>query len=58
VRNKPTLILPHPRAHLRRFVLQPLSEVAPEFVLPGQSLSIAELLAGLQTDESITRITL
>jgi 2-amino-4-hydroxy-6-hydroxymethyldihydropteridine diphosphokinase len=56
VRNRPTLILPHPRAHLRRFVLQPLSEVAPEFVLPGQSCSIAELLAGLQTDESITRI--
>jgi len=56
MRNQPTLILPHPRAHLRRFVLRPLSEVAPEFVLPGQSRSIADLLAELQTDESITRL--
>ena len=47
VRNRPTLILPHPRAHLRRFVLQPLSEVAPEFVLPGQTRSVAELLHAL-----------
>ncbi len=47
VRNRPTLMLPHPRAHLRRFVLQPLSEVAPEFVLPGQTRSVAELLQSL-----------
>ncbi len=47
VRNHPTLMLPHPRAHLRRFVLQPLSEVAPEFVLPGQTRSVAELLRAL-----------
>ena len=47
VRNLPTLMLPHPRAHLRRFVLQPLSEVAPEFVLPGQTRSVAELLRAL-----------
>ena len=47
VRNTPQLALPHPRAHLRRFVLQPLSEVAPEFVLPGQTRSVAELLRAL-----------
>ena len=47
VRDRPTLMLPHPRAHLRRFVLQPLSEVAPEFVLPGQTRSVAELLANI-----------
>ena len=49
VRNTPELILPHPRAHLRRFVLQPLSEVAPEFVLPGQTLSVADLLQAFDT---------
>ena len=47
MRNRPTLMLPHPRAHLRRFVLLPLSEVAPEFVLPGQTRSVAELLSSL-----------
>jgi 2-amino-4-hydroxy-6-hydroxymethyldihydropteridine diphosphokinase len=53
--NSPELILPHPRAHLRRFVLQPLSEIAPDFVLPGQGRTVAELLAGLPPDETVTR---
>jgi len=57
VRNQPTLMLPHPRAHLRRFVLEPLNEVAPDFVLPGQVSSIAGLLAALRTDENVTRLT-
>jgi 2-amino-4-hydroxy-6-hydroxymethyldihydropteridine diphosphokinase len=47
IRNTPELILPHPRAHLRRFVLQPLCEIAPELVLPGQNRSVRQLLAGL-----------
>jgi 2-amino-4-hydroxy-6-hydroxymethyldihydropteridine diphosphokinase len=40
----PELTVPHPRAHLRRFVLQPLSEIAPDFILPGQTKSVRELL--------------
>jgi 2-amino-4-hydroxy-6-hydroxymethyldihydropteridine diphosphokinase len=44
IRNTPGLILPHPRAHLRRFVLEPLSEIAPDFVLPGQFSTAKELL--------------
>ena len=55
-RNAPELILPHPRAHLRRFVLQPLSEIAPDLVLPGQGSTVAELLAGLPPDETMARI--
>ena len=54
--DSPELTLPHPRAHLRRFVLQPLSEIAPELILPGQAKTVAELLAGLQVDETVTRI--
>jgi 2-amino-4-hydroxy-6-hydroxymethyldihydropteridine diphosphokinase len=54
--NSPELNLPHPRAHLRRFVLQPLSEIAPDFVLPGQGKTAAELLAGLPPDETVTRL--
>jgi 2-amino-4-hydroxy-6-hydroxymethyldihydropteridine diphosphokinase len=54
--NSPELILPHPRAHLRRFVLQPLNEIAPELVLPGQGKTVAQLLAGLPDDETVTRL--
>lgn len=56
IRNNPELILPHPRAHLRRFVLQPLSELAPELILPGQGKTVAELLAELPADETVTRL--
>ncbi len=52
-RCTPELTLPHPRAHQRRFVLQPLSEIAPELILPGQTRSVSELLAGLETDETL-----
>jgi 2-amino-4-hydroxy-6-hydroxymethyldihydropteridine diphosphokinase len=45
VRQTPPLILPHPRAHLRRFVLQPLAEIAPDFVLPGHTKTVAQWLA-------------
>ena len=52
-RNTPGLALPHPRAHLRRFVLQPLSEIEPELILPGQNKSVAELLAALLPGEQV-----
>ena len=56
VRNTPTLTLPHPRSHLRRFVLQPLIELAPDLVLPGQAWTVAELLTDLRTDELVERV--
>jgi len=56
IRNLTDLILPHPRAHLRRFVLQPLSEIAPCFVLPGQRMTVSQLLAGLPGGETVTRL--
>lgn len=56
-RATPALILPHPRAHLRRFVLAPLSELAPEVVLPGQRRTVRRLLETLHTSEQVSRIT-
>jgi 2-amino-4-hydroxy-6-hydroxymethyldihydropteridine diphosphokinase len=56
IRNSSELILPHPRAHERRFVLQPLSEIAPDFILPGQRKTILQLLAGLPADETVRRL--
>jgi 2-amino-4-hydroxy-6-hydroxymethyldihydropteridine diphosphokinase len=56
VRSSAGLTLPHPRAGQRRFVLQPLSEIAPGLVLPGLNATVAELLARLETDEAVTRL--
>jgi 2-amino-4-hydroxy-6-hydroxymethyldihydropteridine diphosphokinase len=56
VRDSPGLVLPHPRAHLRRFVLAPLAEIAPELILPGQKKTVRELLANLRTDEVVEKL--
>ncbi len=55
-RSTASLVLPHPRGHLRRFVLQPLSEIAPDFVLPGQSLAAGQLLSLLPEDPKMKRL--
>ncbi len=50
IENSPQLILPHPRAHQRFFVLAPLNEIAPQLILPGHSRSVAEYLAACPAD--------
>jgi 2-amino-4-hydroxy-6-hydroxymethyldihydropteridine diphosphokinase len=55
-RRTKELTLPHPRAHQRRFVLQPLSELTPELILPGQTRTVSELLGGLPRDPTMTRL--
>ena len=42
--NNETLIVPHPRLHLRRFALMPLCEVAPDFEHPVFKMTQEELL--------------
>jgi 2-amino-4-hydroxy-6-hydroxymethyldihydropteridine diphosphokinase len=44
------LHLPHPRLHLRNFVLQPLTDIRADLVLPNQAKTVRELLA--ETEDS------
>jgi 2-amino-4-hydroxy-6-hydroxymethyldihydropteridine diphosphokinase len=46
------LRIPHPLMHLRRFVLAPLAEIAPDVIHPRLGLSILELLRGLPKEDS------
>ena len=43
--DEPGLIVPHPRFRERRFVLEPLAEIAPEMVDPATGKTVGELLA-------------
>jgi 2-amino-4-hydroxy-6-hydroxymethyldihydropteridine diphosphokinase len=43
------LILPHPRMHLRRFVLEPLCEIAPDLIHPTTKQTCRQMLDALKT---------
>ena len=43
--DEPGLVVPHPRFRERRFVLEPLAEIAPKLVDPVSGLTVRELLA-------------
>jgi 2-amino-4-hydroxy-6-hydroxymethyldihydropteridine diphosphokinase len=45
--NEPGLVVPHPRFRERRFVLEPLAEIAPDLHDPVSGKSVRELLAAL-----------
>jgi 2-amino-4-hydroxy-6-hydroxymethyldihydropteridine diphosphokinase len=49
------LQLPHPRMLSRKFVLQPLSDIRPELILPNQTRTIRELLAQIQDSTKVIR---
>lgn len=42
--DEPGLTVPHPRLHERRFVLEPLAEIAPGLLVPGVGASVRTLL--------------
>jgi len=56
VRSGADLTLPHPRAHQRRFVLEPLAEIAPNLILPEQSQTTTELLRSLSPGEMAVKV--
>ena len=51
------LQLPHPRMHLRSFVLQPLADIRADLILPGQTKTVRELLASLAQSARVERLT-
>jgi len=52
--NKRNLKIPHPELQNRRFVLLPLSELAPDFTHPHVGLSVSELLGALKDTKKVT----
>lgn len=53
--TSPALTLPHPRARERRFVLQPLADLRPGLILPGDDRTVAERLRDLPEHPRVTR---
>ncbi len=47
------LTLPHPRWAERRFVVQPLADVRPDFVFPGDQSTVREVLAALPAEPAV-----
>jgi 2-amino-4-hydroxy-6-hydroxymethyldihydropteridine diphosphokinase len=56
VTETPSLVLPHPRLHQRRFVLQPLAEIAPDWRHPLSGLTAEQLLSRLVAKQAIERL--
>ena len=51
------LQLPHPRIHLRKFVLQPLADIRPDLVLPNERKTVRDLLVDLEDSGEVVRFT-
>jgi 2-amino-4-hydroxy-6-hydroxymethyldihydropteridine diphosphokinase len=56
-RDGPTPVIPHPRMHERRFVLEPLAEILPDRVHPVLGRSARELLASCPDRSEVRRLT-
>lgn len=53
--QRPELVVPHPRLRLRRFVLSPLAEIAPELSIPPDGAGAAELLEAIEDDQDVVK---
>ena len=55
--NEPNLVIPHPHLHKRKFVLEPLADIAPDFVHPVFQTTISELLSQILDASPISVVT-
>jgi len=53
--NNERLQLPHPRLHLREFVLRPLADIRPDLVLSGEEKTVSDLLAEFEQSGDLVR---
>lgn len=56
--NTPQLTVPHPRMHLRRFTLAPMSEIAGAVIHPQLHRTISGLLADCPDQSDVQRVLL
>ncbi|MDA3817347.1 MAG: 2-amino-4-hydroxy-6-hydroxymethyldihydropteridine diphosphokinase [Prolixibacteraceae bacterium] len=54
--DTPELTIPHKHLHERRFVLEPLSEISPDYVHPVLKLTIKELLKQCTDDKDVNQL--
>ena len=54
--NSDDLTIPHPRAHLRKFALQPLKEIAPDFQHPVANKTVKQLLDECTDNSGVIRL--
>lgn len=53
--DRPELALPHPGLRLRRFMLAPLAEIAPDLAIPPSGETVAEALARVGQEDDVRR---
>lgn len=54
--NDDDLVIPHPRAHLRRFVLEPICEIAPNFIHPSLDQTISVLRKECNDNKQVIKL--